>query len=56
MIASSVRYANEGHLSKEWSEVTREVPDISTASHRASTYVTKLKVGRLVVSFMSLTT
>jgi len=37
------RYANEGHLSKEWSEVTREVADISTASHRASTYVTKLK-------------
>ena len=53
MIASSVRYANEGHLSKEWSEVTREVADISTASHRASTYVTKLKVCRLVDSFLS---
>jgi len=37
------RYANEGHLSKEWSEVTREMTDISTAAHRASTYVTKLK-------------
>jgi len=37
------RYANEGHLSKEWSEVTREMTDISTAAHRAATYVTKLK-------------
>jgi len=37
------RYLVEGHLSREWSEAVREVADISTASHRAATYVSKLK-------------
>jgi hypothetical protein len=38
------RYAGEGHLSKEWKETTREIPDVSTAAPRAATYVNKLKV------------
>ena len=39
------RYGLDRHLTKEWSEVTREIPDISTAAARAATYVTRLKVG-----------
>ena len=37
------RYSSEGHLTKEWGEVTREMADISTRGQRATTYVTKLK-------------
>jgi len=37
------RYGIERHLTKEWSEVTREIADISTAAARGNTYVTKLK-------------
>merc|ERR1711963_90941 len=37
------RYSSEGHLTKEWGEVTREMADISTGGQRATTYVTKLK-------------
>ena len=37
------RYSSDGHLTKEWGEVTREMADISTAGQRATTYVTKLK-------------
>ena len=37
------RYHSEGHLTKEWGEVTREMLDISTAAARATTYVVKLK-------------
>lgn len=37
------RYSSDGHLTKEWGEVTRDMADISTAAPRATTYVTKLK-------------
>jgi TANK-binding kinase 1 len=37
------RYSSEGHLIKEWGEVTRDLADISTAATRATTYVVKLK-------------
>jgi len=37
------RYKVEGHLSREWGEMTREIKKIDTAAPRAATYVTKLK-------------
>merc|ERR1719221_2171463 len=37
------RYASDGHLHKEWLESTREMADISSASIRAATHVSKLK-------------
>lgn len=38
------RYADEGHLAREWGEMVRDIKNISTAAPRAATYVTKLKV------------
>jgi len=39
-----LRYADEGHLARDWSEMTRDIKSISTAAPRAATYVNKLKV------------
>ena len=41
---ATFRYANDGHLLKEWMESTREIADVSSAAVRAATYVSKLKV------------
>jgi hypothetical protein len=43
------RYAGEGHLTKEWKETTRDIPDVSTAAPRAATYVNKLKVNKVFI-------
>ena len=38
------RYADEGHLAREWGDMTRDIKNIRSAAPRAATYVNKLKV------------
>ena len=44
-----LRYADEGHLARDWSEMTRDIKSISTAAPRAATYVNKLKVTAMCI-------
>lgn len=49
-----LRYADEGHLARDWSEMTRDIKSISTAAPRAATYVNKLKVTAMCIFLLFL--
>ena len=47
------RYADENHLTREWSEMTRHLKNIDATAPRASTYVNKLKVSHVLIDLSS---